>query len=50
MKQGDNVAKVAGVLGISYKTVVNATSSLKQKLGAKNHFDLIRIALEKDRD
>ena len=49
MKQGDNVAEIAGTLGISYKTVVNATSSLKQKLGAKNHFDLIRIALEMDR-
>jgi DNA-binding NarL/FixJ family response regulator len=44
--RGDKIVEVADVLGISYKTVANVTSLLKQKLGAKNHSDLIRIAVE----
>ena len=37
--RGDKIVEVAEALGISY-------SLLKQKLGAKNHSDLIRIAVE----
>ena len=44
--RGDKIAEVANALEISYKTVANTTSLLKQKLGAKNHSDLIRIAVE----
>ena len=44
--RGDTIAEVADALDISYKTVANTTSLLKQKLGAKNHSDLIRIAVE----
>ena len=44
--RGDKIVEVAHALGISYKTVANTTSLLKQKLGAKNHSDLIRIAVE----
>jgi DNA-binding NarL/FixJ family response regulator len=44
--RGEKIAEVADALGISYKTVANTTSLLKQKLGAKNHSDLIRIAVE----
>ena len=44
--RGDKIVEVAEALGISYKTVANTTSLLKQKLGAKNHSDLIRIAVE----
>ena len=44
--RGDKIVEVASALGISYKTVANTTSLLKQKLGAKNHSDLIRIAVE----
>src|SRR5712671_5486644 len=44
--RGDKIVEVADALGISYKTVANTTSLLKQKLGAKNHSDLIRIAIE----
>jgi DNA-binding NarL/FixJ family response regulator len=44
--RGDKIVEVAKALGISYKTVANTTSLLKQKLGAKNHSDLIRIAVE----
>src|SRR3954451_21097633 len=43
--RGDKIAEVANALGISYKTVANTTSLLKQKLGARNHSDLIRIAV-----
>jgi DNA-binding NarL/FixJ family response regulator len=44
--RGDKIVEVAEALEISYKTVANTTSLLKQKLGAKNHSDLIRIAVE----
>jgi len=46
MGRGDKIVEVADALEISYKTVANTTSLLKQKLGAKNHSDLIRIAVE----
>ncbi|MGY3447153.1 response regulator transcription factor [Bradyrhizobium sp. USDA 4473] len=44
--RGDKIVDIAAALGISYKTVANTTSLLKQKLGAKNHSDLVRIAVE----
>jgi DNA-binding NarL/FixJ family response regulator len=44
--RGSKIVEVADALGISYKTVANTTSLLKQKLGAKNHSDLVRIAVE----
>jgi DNA-binding NarL/FixJ family response regulator len=44
--RGDKIVQVADALDISYKTVANTTSLLKQKLGAKNHSDLVRIAVE----
>ena len=44
--RGNKIVEVADALGISYKTVANTTSLLKQKLKAKNHSDLIRIAVE----
>ena len=44
--RGDKIVEVADALDISYKTVANTTSLLKQKLRAKNHSDLIRIAVE----
>lgn len=46
LARGDKIVEVAEALGISYKTVANTTSLLKQKLGARNHSDLIRIAVE----
>jgi DNA-binding NarL/FixJ family response regulator len=44
--RGEKIAEIADALDISYKTVANTTSLLKQKLRAKNHSDLIRIAVE----
>jgi DNA-binding NarL/FixJ family response regulator len=46
--RGDKILEIADALQLSYKTVANITSLLKQKLGAKNHSDLIRIAVEMD--
>ena len=46
LRRGDKIAEIAEALGISYKTVANTTSLLKQKLGARSHSDLIRIAVE----
>ncbi|WP_035690232.1 response regulator transcription factor [Bradyrhizobium elkanii] len=44
--RGDKIGEVAAALSISYKTVANTTSRLREKLGTKNHSDLIRIAVE----
>jgi DNA-binding NarL/FixJ family response regulator len=46
--RGDRISDVASELGVSYKTIANTTSMLKSKLGASNHSDLIRIAVEMD--
>jgi two-component system invasion response regulator UvrY len=43
---GKPYGRIANDLGISYKTVVNTCSQLKQKLGAKNLPDLIRLAVQ----
>jgi DNA-binding NarL/FixJ family response regulator len=48
--RGNKIVEVADALAISYKTVANVTSLLKQKLGAKNHSDLIRIAIDLNLD
>ena len=46
LAQGKAYGRIADELGVSYKTVVNACSQLKQKLNAKNLPDLIRIAVQ----
>jgi DNA-binding NarL/FixJ family response regulator len=46
LAKGNKIGEVADALNISYKTVANTTSLLKQKLGAKAHSDLIRLAVE----
>ena len=46
LSRGQKIVEIADALEISYKTVANTTSLLKQKLGAKNHSDLIRQAIE----
>ena len=50
LRRGDKIAEIADALRLSYKTVANTTSLLKQKLGAKGHSDLIRIAVEMNLD
>ena len=46
LSRGKSIGEVAEALSISYKTVANSTSRLKQKLGANSHSDLIRFAVE----
>jgi DNA-binding NarL/FixJ family response regulator len=50
LRHGDKIAEIADKMDISYKTVANTTSLLKKKLDAKNHADLIRIAVEMNLD
>lgn len=45
--EGRSLQEVADQLGVSYKTVANATSTLKRKLGVANMTGLIRHALER---
>lgn len=45
--EGKSLQEVADQLGVSYKTVANATSTLKRKLGVTNMTGLIRHALER---
>src|SRR5260370_25239672 len=44
LAQGKPYGRIADELNVSYKTVVNACSQLKQKLNAKNLPELIRVA------
>ncbi len=46
LAQGRPYGRIADELGVSYKTVVNACSQLKQKLNAKSLPELIRIAIQ----
>jgi DNA-binding NarL/FixJ family response regulator len=43
---GQTMAQIAEVLHVSYKTVANNCTLLRQKLGARTAMDLMRIALE----
>ncbi len=46
LAEGKPYSRIADELNLSYKTVVNVSSQLKQKLNAKNLPDLIRIAVQ----
>ncbi len=46
LAEGSSYGAIAEQLGISYKTVVNLTYRLRQKLGARGFTDLIRLAVE----
>ena len=48
LARGRKIAPIAEALGLSYKTIANTTTMLKQKLGAQAHADLVRIAVEFD--
>jgi DNA-binding NarL/FixJ family response regulator len=40
------MAEIADALRVSYKTVANNCSQLRQKLGARSAMDLMRIAID----
>jgi DNA-binding NarL/FixJ family response regulator len=42
---GNSLSEIAAKLGIAYKTVANTLSRIKEKLGAGQTSDLIRIAI-----
>jgi DNA-binding NarL/FixJ family response regulator len=46
LAEGKSYNRIADDLNVSYKTVVNVSSQLKQKLNADNLPDLIRIAVQ----
>src|SRR6266540_3318210 len=46
VRSGKPYGRIAEELNVSYKTVVNACSQLKQKLNAKNLPELIRAAVQ----
>jgi DNA-binding CsgD family transcriptional regulator len=46
LAEGKSYGRIAADLGVSYKTVVNTCSLLKQKLDAKNLADLVRLAVQ----
>jgi two-component system, NarL family, invasion response regulator UvrY len=43
---GRTMGQIAAALNVSYKTVANNCTQLKQKLGARSAMDLMRIALD----
>jgi DNA-binding NarL/FixJ family response regulator len=46
LAEGKPYGRIADELNVSYKTVVNLCSQLKQKLGARNLPELIRAAVQ----
>lgn len=46
LADGKDMAEIAHMMKISYKTVANSCALLKRKLGARSRADLIRIAVE----
>jgi DNA-binding CsgD family transcriptional regulator len=46
LAQGKPYGRIAEELNVSYKTVVNVCSQLKQKLDARNLPELIRVAVQ----
>ena len=44
--QGKSYARIAAAVGVSYKTVANASSLMKQKLSVETTADLIRLSIE----
>ncbi|XUM19614.1 response regulator transcription factor [Bradyrhizobium oligotrophicum S58] len=49
LAQAKSYQVIADHLGISYKTVINLTYRLRQKLGARSLPDLVRLAVEMSR-
>lgn len=45
LASGNTMAQIAHILNVSYKTVANNCTVLKQKLGARSAMDLMRIAV-----
>jgi DNA-binding NarL/FixJ family response regulator len=48
LAKGKSISEIAEALDLSYKTIANTTTLLKQKLDAQTHADLVRIAVEFD--
>jgi DNA-binding CsgD family transcriptional regulator len=46
LAQGKGLAAISQELGISYKTVANACTDLKQKMMVRNTSELIKLAVE----
>jgi two-component system invasion response regulator UvrY len=46
---GKTMAEIAHILSVSYKTVANNCTQLRQKLGARSAMELMRIALDSRR-
>ena len=44
--EGHSLRQIAAALGISYKTVVNTCTHLKEKLMVARTSDLVRLAIE----
>lgn len=43
---GRSMTEIAGVLGVSYKTVANTVSAIRARLGVSRTADLLRLAIE----
>lgn len=46
LASGQSLSQIAAVLGVAYKTVANTCTHIKEKLGAGQTADLVRIALD----
>ncbi len=47
--EGQSYAQIAAAVGVSYKTIANSSSMIKEKLSVETTADLIRISIENRR-
>jgi DNA-binding NarL/FixJ family response regulator len=43
---GKSLTEIAWMIQVSYKTIANASSTMRQKLGVRSSADLVRLAIE----
>jgi two-component system invasion response regulator UvrY len=47
--EGHSYAQIARAVGVSYKTIANSSSTIKEKLSVETTADLIRLSIESRR-
>jgi DNA-binding NarL/FixJ family response regulator len=43
---GKSLTEIAWMIQVSYKTIANASSTMRQKLGVRSSAELVRLAIE----
>ena len=47
LAKGDTMYEIASVMTVSYKTIANSSTAIREKLGARTAMEMIAIAVER---